>query len=426
MLWIILALIISPILVHSVMLFTEKPNIPIVGRINETNSIQSSNNFRKLAASVSLEMFAMHPIIGIGADNFGAQFNDYRKIYAQKNPTDSNLAAAEGEMPERSHNEYLQILAELGVIGELIFIWFLSGIGLMFLSALRRFPRFSLFPLSALLGIGLFLASSMVSSFSFRFVQNGLVFFFVLAVAAKFFTSQKSRSANSPKISFSSAQLRLGYAAGMIACLLLMANCLVRAASAFYANQALLQPDIEAALPFYETSFRLDKDNADAHFSCGMNLFNAGRYSEAASQLQQAIKKGSATSMQYSYLASAQMLSGDRENAEKTFAEASNLYPLSPFVLTRYASILKANGKTEESTAQLNRAMEINSNAAQTWWVLMDQGARAATQRSFEDPVNRAQIMNLTPTNAIDAVIADREARFPAEKSARIPLNSEN
>lgn len=411
---IVLAVVLVPIPFHLVSYFAEKPNVPLVTRMSDETGVSYSSDVRKLLKSVTLEMIKTHPIMGVGADNYGMEFNNYRAVYAAKNPTDVNLMTAEVESAERSHNEYLQILSELGIIGGFIFAWFLSSLLLMTFTALKRIKRVSLLPIASLLGIAFFLASSVVSSFSFRLVQNGFVFFFALAVAAKFLLASKSEKKSTSKIQVSAKQLKLGYSMGMVACLLLATHCLVRVASVYYSRQAQFITNVEEALPYYETSFWLDTENPTAHYALGMNLLLAQKYSDATEQLKQAIKAQRATSPDFSYLATAQTLAGDTTGAEKTIAEALRLYPLSLFVRTRYAILLKANGKLAESEEQLQIAMEMNKREAITWWTLMNEGARQASMNAAQNnyyPVNR-----LTPEVAIYAIVTEREIRFPDEK----------
>ena len=411
MLIVIAALIFAPLPLHVFTFLSEDTSIPIVRRIRDEAGIRSSNNFRKLMATISIEMFKARSLIGIGADNFGMQVNSYRATYGALNPADVNLAAAENEIPERSHNEYLQILSELGIVGGLIFLWFLGGIGLMFFKALRK--QTSLEPLAAIVGIGLFLVSSLVSSYSFRFIQNGFVFFFVLAVAAKFLLRSKEEQAGT--IDVSARQLKLACAFGIAACLGLASYSIVRVSSVIYTERANYVPEIEEAMPLYQAAFRLDDENPNPHFHLGYRLFHAARYPDAASHLERAIEMGQATSPTYSYLATAQLLSGDTGAAEGAFAKAVKLYPQSPFVLTRYAFFLRMNGKTGESVAQYDRALAIDQSAAITWWTIMNEGTQKASD-SAERNKQLDRIMDLTPNEAVYAIIAEREIRFPAEK----------
>lgn len=412
---IVLAMIIVPIPLHSITLLTEKPNVPIVSRVSDETGISYSNNFRKLMVSVSLEIIAAHPLIGIGAGTYGTQFNKYREIYAEKNSTDGNLTVAENELAERTHNEYLQIFAELGIVGSLIFAWFIASIGIMFWNAFRNFRQTSLLSLAALLGLTLFLASSAASSFSFRFMQNGLVFFFVFALAAKSLLSTKSRKKAIQRISFSNVQPKLAFSFGILSCSLLFGLCLVRVAGSVYTMRANQTADNEQAKLLYQTASALDNENPNADYFHGLRLVKDNRFAEAVPYFRRAIAYGLGTSSVYSYLATAQTLSGDNAGAEKTFAEATRLYPLSPFVRTRYATLLQANGKAEEARQQMDSALKINKKSAKTWWSLMNNGLPETTRTAFSDK-EFVQVMDLTPPQSIEAVLTERNIKFPHEK----------
>ena len=405
--------LVSTLLIHSLTFLADKPNVPIVARVSDDEGMSYSNNFRKLMTSISLEVFKTHPFVGAGADNYGILFNYYRAIYADKNPTDVNLKVAENEIAERSHNEYLQILAELGIVGGLIFLCFLGGIALMAFRALRDFRRLSLFPIAALLGVGMFLASSLVSSFSFRLIQNGFIFFFVLAVAAKFLLKDKS---DSEKITVSANRLKLGYSAGIIACLLLTVYCGMRAASVYYAHKIGEFTDFNQATPLYEKSFWLDELNPDVRFDLALNLLNAKRYDEAAMQFRKSIDIGRANSSSYSYLSTAQYLDGNTVAAENTFAEALRLYPFSPFVRARYAYFLQLNNKNAEAGQQLDIARKLDKKQANSWWSLINNGIQPTTDKVFKNKDDFAPVMDLFPDDSLAAVRAEREIRFPAEK----------
>lgn len=410
---IILIAAFSTFLIHSLSFLAEKPNVPIIARVSDNEGISYSNNFRKLMTLISLEIFKTHPFVGIGADNYGIAFNEYRAIYADKNPTDINLKVSENEIAERSHNEYLQILAELGIVGGIIFMFFLGSVGIMSFLAVRHYRQFSLIPLAALIGAILFLISSLVSSYSFRLMQNGLIFFFVLAVAAKYLLRDNP---GFRKIIIPSSYFKAACCAGITACLLLGVYCSMRAASVYYARKVVELTDLEQAMPLYEKSFSLDELNPDAHFDLGINLLNAGRYDEAAHQFRQSIDIGRASSGSYSYLSTAQYLAGDTTAAEKTFAEALKLYPLSPFVRTRYAYFLQLNGKKSDAEVQLDKAQKLDRKQANSWWSLINEGIALTTEKAFKNKDEFAPVMDLVPGDSLAAVRAEREMRFPSEK----------
>lgn len=409
---VITVIIAAPIPLHVFSLLSTDPNIPMVKRLSDEKTIGSSNNFRKLMASVSFEMIAAHPITGVGADNFGFEFNKYRAAYVAKTPLDPNLAEAENQISERTHNEYLQIFAELGIVGILIFLWVLSGIAYMAFRAFRLRRTVSSFALASLIGLAMFLASSLVSSFSFRLIQNGFVFFFVLAVAAKYLF--KAREVESD-IVVQARHLKFYYVTGILACSLLICYCSVRVVSVIITTQANHATDVKEAISMYEFAARLDDENPDVRNFHGMRLFHEGQYAAAVPLLDEAIRIGRAPSPSFSYLASAQALAGDGHGAEQTFAMARKLYPQSPFVLTRYAALLKENGKAKESATQLELARKVNKAAANTWWTLMNEGPRVASDRAFQNN-DHAAVMDLSPSDSLYAYIAERDVRYPKER----------
>lgn len=408
-------LVLAPIPFHLLSLISDDPDVPFVSRVADEAGISSSNNFRKLMMSLSMEMFAAHPVIGVGADNFGLEANKYRAAYAAKNPDNGNLAQAESDIPERAHNEYLQIMAELGFVGGAIFLWLLGGVGVMVFRAFKRRRTISLFPIAALLGIVIFLTSSLVTSYSFRLIQNGFVFFFVLAVAAKLLLKDNVGDKCVTPLNLSRTQLRLGYAVGIVACCLLMAYSAVRVTSVMYATKADHTANLNEAIPFYKTAMQLDDENPEAPYFLGLRLVDNGRYSAAVPFLEDSIRIGKARSADFSFLATAQLLAGDPAGAERTFAAASALYPRSPFVLTRYAALLRDNGKDEESAIQLERAKLINAKQANTWWIMITVSPQAAADQAIRSN-DHAALMDLQPQASMYAMKAEREIRFPRER----------
>lgn len=412
------AIVVAPVVLNLFSIFDEKSDMPVVSRITNRADTTSSNSFRILMINLAGEMLADNPIVGIGADNFGFQANHYRKKFARENPDDPSLKEAEDNIPERAHNEYLQIAAELGVIGLGIFLWFLFGILFLTIRALKNISTVPAYAPAAVIGLGAFLVSTMVSSFSFRFVQSGFAFFFVLAVASKI--SLKDRSVPRCQQAPNAARFNLALSVCVIGCATLAAYSIVRATSVAISLNANSTQNLDEAARLYDFAIRLDDENPDAHLYHGLRLFNEAFYPEAVFHLDKAIKKGGARASDFSYLASAQILAGDDAAAENTMSEAVLMYPSSTFVLARHAALLAANGKAAESAAQMERARRIDPKAANTWWTFINDGPEAASRMAFKDE-NFIEVMDLQPISCIYAVVAERDARFPNEKR-KIPF----
>jgi O-antigen ligase len=409
-------LVLSLIPIHLFLIAAPDAVVPIVRRLNDAATTANSNNFRKLMLSISEEMVSAHPVIGVGADNYGMQLNSYRAQYGVSNPDDVNLVNAEDEIPSHAHNEFVQIVAELGIVGGLIFAWFLSGIAIMAFRAVRRVRSGSPYPLAAVLGLGMFLASSLVSAYSFRVMQNGIVFFFVLAVASKLLLKRdpQSQPASRP-ISISPERRRFAMATGILVCLGLLAYSGVRIGSVIASVRANRTKTLERALPLYELAMRLDDENPDARQNLGMRLFRNRRYKESIPYLESAISIGRAPSAELSYLATAKTLTGDPQGAEETMASALSLYPRSPFVLTRYATVLESNGKTAAAAEMFDRAVRIDERAARSWRLMIVGGPKSLGEMAARD-AGYSTVMDLQPENSIYAVVTERLIMHPEEQ----------
>jgi hypothetical protein len=124
---------------------------------------------------------------------------------------------------------------------------------------------------------------------------------------------------------------------------------------------------------------------------------------------------GYASSTHFSYLTSAYSLAGDNLAAEDAMRRAATYYPHSVFVLARYSSLLKQNGKTELAEQVFARAFEIDPRSAETWRLMIEQGAKTTSELSGSDK-NILPVMNLAPNPAIYAVQTERLIRFPEER----------
>jgi len=280
--------------------------------------------------------------------------------------------------------------------------------------AARQLRHRSLFGPAAVIGIGVFCVSALVSSFSFRLIQNGFVFFFVLAVAAKILMRTEPQQHHSP--SLSKLNIRAYSAIGLAASVMLCVYWSIRLYSSYLTVEANYTRDFDQATRLYTLAAKLDDENPEARNDHGMRLFQEKRYTDAVPLLSDAIQIGRARSVDFSFLASAQILSGDNIGAEITMEEALRLYPRSVFVLARYADLLESNGRNTDSTKMLDRAKLMSLRDANTWWAFLNEGSNAAAAKALKNNDDFKPLMDLTPLSAVYAVRMEREIRFPEEK----------
>lgn len=413
-------MILAPIFLHLFSGASPGTVVPVVARLNDPVSTRDSNSFRMLMLTVSNQMIRANPVTGVGADNFGMQFSRYRESYGSTHPTDVNLATAEDEIPGYAHNEFVQIVAELGLVGGGIVAWLLVGVGIMAFRAIREVRSGSLYGVAAILGLGMFLTSSLVSSYSFRLMQNGIVFFFVLAVAVKLSFKRHQPESESRSIVIAPDHLKHAFVTGIVVCIGLLIHSGLRVGSVIIAGRANQTKSLEKAMPLYETAVLLDDENPDARGNLGMRLFGSRRYKEAIPFLESAISIGRSPSAEFSYLATARSVTGDDDGAERIMASAVALYPRSPFVLTRFAAILEKNGKAAEAAAVFSTAMKIDERAARTWHALIVSGPKYAGDMA-EQNSTYLPLGELRPQTAVSAIVTDRLVRFPEERQLSGP-----
>ena len=384
---------------------------------DKTNSIQQ--NVRILLAKVGIEMFKENAVVGVGADNFGLEFNKYRAVFSANEANKATAEQQESMIPERTHNEYLQILAELGIVGGVIFLLFIFGIAKLSFSEIKenRFNRSNILTHAAIAGLITFLITSSVTSYSFRLMQNGLIFFFLLAVLLRNYV------VNRPKTNkfYASSNFRLVIIpAAIILCLSLTIFSTLKATSQYFVYLAEKEPNLETAKSDYAKAMFLDSANASANSSLGFRMFFENHYQEAADNFQIAINKGVNSSVAYSLLSTNQTLVNNEQAAKNTFEEAIKIYPYSTFLRVRYSVSLEKFGKKDEAANQFKIAKQLNSPQAETWRIFINEG-KEATDRKIEINKELVKYDDLDPQQAIFAVINERQILHPEERINVIP-----
>ncbi|MDZ4816422.1 MAG: O-antigen ligase family protein [Verrucomicrobiota bacterium] len=157
-------------------------------QFNRTENIQSrminpephSIGYRIVLNNLALDVFADRPIFGAGSANFVSAAFPYQGGYlSTQSSTITTVMETFGF--ERAHNEFLQVLAENGIIGFILFL------GILCFSFPRQHPTETpienrLFVVAIQSGLLAFLICSVTSGFSFRWATNGFQYFFWAAL----------------------------------------------------------------------------------------------------------------------------------------------------------------------------------------------------------------------------------------------------
>jgi O-antigen ligase len=308
-----------------------------------------------------------HWLAGVGADNYGIAANEGRAEYRSVHPIDPPDEPISDFLVERAHSEPLQVLLELGVPGLILFaIPFALFAYVAIWTIVIKGRRPSLFFWAACGGMAAFAVSSMVSSFSFRIVQNGIAFFLIFAVAVfELSKTNKDRSHN------------LYLPRPLVACVLSVAILVLAAKGvaeySFVGGDR--STDHSTGSELFSNALTLDPDYAAAHYRLSRINFENGDHSAAAKELRAAIAGGMGVVLTFSDLAECYEKAGDRDAEFSTFDEALRIYPRSVFLHVRYSVELDKTSRTAAADQQLAAARDIDKKQANGWYSLITRGS---------------------------------------------------
>lgn len=149
--------------------------------------LKSSASQRILIWMAAVEMIKERPFLGWGVGNFGVHYPEAQgKILSRIENRDY---IPQANRSTRAHNDYLQIWAETGLFGIVLFFWIIVSFYREIFSFLKRKGVKNLSSSSLFL---VFFAGASTSflihatvSFPFHIVQNGMVFWLILALTGK-------------------------------------------------------------------------------------------------------------------------------------------------------------------------------------------------------------------------------------------------
>ena len=383
-----------------------------VARLSQNLSHDNNARSRFLFWGVGLEMARAHPLLGVGGNNYESEYAAARAQFSADHPNSSLIGMNEDLLTVYAHNEYIQLLAELGLVGFLLFLLASLVLVLNFWRAVRH-PRLTLPALGAGGAMLAFAISSGASGSSFRYFGGGLLFFFAAAIVVRIANAQRSASDKPEKL----VQVGGNFCRVIVPCLCAFALLIVGVLSA-QATGAVLHglaqnsSDAAKAESYYQASLRAFPPSAATQFSYGMWLYQRGRWAESVTHLSYALERGFNSSICYAYLAGAEDAAGNQVSAEQTLATAVSAYPVSVFLLVRHATALARIGRSEESKTEFSKALLLDARAARGWQQLINNDIDAAFVAAQQDK-SIALPGELRPQSAVFEVLQENEQRFP-------------
>jgi O-antigen ligase len=393
-------------------------------RFQELKSKDASTQVRLLVWAIGLEMLREHPLRGVGANNYELAYPAARGQFSSRHPDSVLVGSQEELMAQRAHNEYIQILAELGFVGFALFVLFCAGLIWLAFKALRsaRNPL----ALGAVCSLTTFAISSGASSVSFRWLGSGLLFFFASAITLRFAsigTEQIRSWTLTPAFRYYAA------ASGLVLALVLLGGAGALGINSTLRGMALARA--AAGLPpesssqsdspenLFRAALRWNPYDGPTHFDFGAWLYGQRRYRESLQHLRLATERGFNSSTCYAFQAGAEAAAGEASAAEQTLARAVAVYPRSVFLRVRHAIALAEAGKPLEAGRAYDAALSLDAPAARGWRQLMCFGPDSAYAAANRDTRITAP-KDLRPASWAYPAIAEHAIHPPVAYPAEV------
>lgn len=398
--------------------FAQSRHEQVFVRLKETSSTELNTRARMLFWGAAIEMWRTHPLAGVGADGYDGAYPQARADFAAEHPDSPLVTINERYLSAGAHNEYLQIMAELGAVGVALFLIFCAALVRAAWLALRRTSS----PLAqgAVASLVAFAISSGASSISFRWFGSGLVFFFAAALVARLAGNRQDTVAKDATGARAGLRALPVVSARRVYALSLSLSVFVLAAMCLQAANVLLLATAQASAArparadsLYRSALVLNPFDAATHYNYGVWLAMQRRERESAEHLRYALARGFHSATCYEYLAGAESNAGRDDEAEHTLAEGVRVYPRSVLMRVSHAAALRRMGHGGDADVEMSAALLIDSRAARGWQQLIENDIDAAIAAAKRDPADVAMPGELQPEEAVFAVLTENEPRFP-------------
>ena len=271
---------------------------------------------RALNWRTTIEMIKDNPWIGKGLDTFGLIYPSYQK--------------AGVNIIHHSHNSYLQLGVEMGIIGTIVFLWFACWWLLRTVRVLKESKDKNVrILMGSLMVAGLAFFVHHAFDFEFYFPSVSLAGFAVLALAIG---AQKKDKVH--KITVKKNRRLLFTAGGFIGAITasLLLLCPFYGQRHFQRAKDLLDSGpyfAEAASTELQKAIRLDPHNSQYHHRYGALLSQRlSRHREGINEVQEAVRLSPWRHYYHFDLGMIYLITGEMEKGLEEIKKASQLYPL--------------------------------------------------------------------------------------------------
>lgn len=349
---------------------------------------------RLLIWNVTLNMIKDNPVLGMGLGAFSLNYPEYQADFLLSHPEYINVNGK----AEEAHNEYLQMWAELGLIGLILFLFIIL---LFYKSSLnfikeinqdknknkdrdRNKDRVKFIVLGLIVGITSTLIHGL-ASFPFHVPALGAVFFLLVGLVMAFENiSGKSGEEMDPKEDLKKKDIKLktGIKVFVMAIIIILMALVVNGAvlkpylAEIYYFQGLgygLQDKYEKALPKLEYALKLNPHNGSILHTLGGVYFSLDDCGKAIELSEEALKyrvdKTTSRNLGLFYLSA-----GLYDKAKSNFIYALYLDPKYSDAYQYLGQLCYLEGDMDKAISIWNKGLEMNPDYSNNYVIYYNLG----------------------------------------------------
>jgi tetratricopeptide (TPR) repeat protein len=338
-----------------------------------------SINGRLLIWKTTLEMIIDRPIFGSGIGTFKMNYLIYQAEFLKNNPYYIQYSGKAGE----AHNEYLQMWAEIGIIGLGIFI----GIVLMFYSLIIDYlkkndnDKDKIIVFGLILGITCFLIHCLFT-FPLHVPALGITFFTLLGLTVIYtrkINLPKTDPDNRPKeVKLKNKGIKIALNILVLVFMVWVINLVavkpyIAEIQYFNGMRHKVDGNYREALPCFEQAAPLYPYNGRILHALGTTYYNLGILSKAEEILQRTTRYRIDANTFYN-LGLVYRQAGLFQKAEEEFTRSIYLNPLFDKAYYDLGYLYFTQGNYDDTIEQWNKILEIEPNFPNKYIVLNNLG----------------------------------------------------
>lgn len=342
--------------------------------------VMAGGEGRQLWWAAAAAMVADRPLAGVGTGRFREEYPAYQgRVIASR--AGGNRAVPAAAPVESPHNDYLQVAAELGIPGLLLL---LGALGTILWSGVRAWRRGTEAErgrrAGALGGLAALLAAALVG-----YPLHTATGVFLLAVLSALAVSPSAGPAGAA----GRPRWQMALLVAVTALGFWQAAYLLRVYAASLhlhrGTEALLRGRLDAAIDAIERAHQVGPRDSEIRAALGQAYLTGGRPDLALPHLEAALA-GFDSARLRTLLGRAHLALGRAAEAEEAFRRGVAWFPgaYAPLYLS-YGAFLAGRGRDAEAARELARALAVDPNLPDTYYVLGTVRARGGDTAGATD-----------------------------------------